>query len=93
MARWHSLPAVSAVGLAFLLTGRAAGQQPVVAKTPGSDRTATASKTVIEARDPATNMLVWQSKAAAVSVTTFVSDGNPRHAERGHYVTGAPPPK
>jgi WD40 repeat protein len=90
MARSHSLLAVAVVGLTFLLTGRAAAQQAIVAKAPAGDRVATASKTVIEVRDAATTKLVWQAKTNVAGGTTFVSAGDRRHPERGTYVTNPP---
>ena len=87
MARKLSL---LAVGVTFLLAGRAAAQ--IMTKTPAGDAVATASKTVIEVHDAATNKLLWQAKTNVAGGTTFVSDGNPRHPERGSYVTTSPKP-
>ncbi len=54
---------------------------------------ATASKTVVEVHDATTNKLLWQAKTPNVpGGATFVSDGNPRHPERGTYVTTPPKP-
>ena len=75
-------PSLLADGVTFLLAGRAAAQ--LMTKTPSGDAVATASPTVIEVHDAATNMHLWQAKANVAGGGAFVSDGNPRHPERGH---------
>jgi WD40 repeat protein len=76
MARLHSVLAVAVVGLGFLVSP-AAAQQAISAKSPGGDRVASASKTVIEVFDQKTNKVLMKVRAhkADIQALIYAPDG------------------
>jgi WD40 repeat protein len=76
MARLHSLLAVAAVALSFLLAGPVLAD-PISAKAPGGDRVASASGQTIEVYDPKTNKLLMKMRShkADIQALLYSPDG------------------